>query len=440
MTLIELFRHQIVSLALPSGRAIVAVSGGPDSVVLLDLLVQTREAHGLDLVVAHADHGIHPDSGRVAEQVRTLATTYGLGTEIGRLELGAGATETEARGARYAWLEGARLRAGAAVIFTAHHADDQVETVLMRVLSGSGPAGLAGMAAVRGRVIRPLLGVPRADLLRHLEETGLRAWNDPANADPRHFRSWLRHELLPMLRGRLPDVDSKIQRISSQAGRDRAAWDAVLQALPELDFLAESDGISVAARSLGGYDSALAQAVILAAARRAGCQLGPARLGRVLALLRAGESGSRVPLGGGWTAELGFGRLHIRRSVPTSKHSAWALEGRTGQGCWGRWTIRWAVAAVPDHQERTGMSAWFTFDPLTVRDWSPGEKLRPIRGSGRRLVVRCFQELKVPRSRRLSWPVLAQDQEIIWIPGVCRSDALVPARGTEALRVDAEHP
>lgn len=243
-----------------------------------------------------------------------------------------------------------------------------------------------------------------------------------------------------MLRGRLPDVDSKIQRISTQAGRDRAAWDSVLEALPELDFVVESDGISVAAPSLGGYDSPLAQAVILAAARRAGCQLGPARLGRVLALVRSGESGSRVPLGGGWTAELAFGRLRIGRGAPVARHPGWALEGQSGQGCWGSWTLRWAVGTVPDRQERTGLSAWFTFDPLTVRDWSPGEKLRPLGGAGRRLVVRCFQEVKVPRSRRQSWPVLVQDQEIIWIPGVCRSDALVPARGTEALRVDAEHP
>lgn len=440
MSLIELFRRQIASLSLPPGRALVAVSGGPDSVALLDLLVRCRDAHGLDLVVAHVDHGIHPDSGRVAEQVRALAMSYGLTAEIGRLELGPEAGETAARAGRYAWLEGARLRSGAGVIFTAHHADDQVETVLMRVLAGSGPAGLTGMASVRGEVVRPLLSFPRAELRGHLEETGLQSWDDPANSDHRHFRAWVRTELLPMLRRRLPDVDSKIQRISSQAGRDRAAWDSVLDALPDLDIVADSEGISVAAPSLGGYDSPLAQAVILAAARRAGCQLGPARVGRVLALVKSGESGSRVPLGGAWTAELVFGRLRIGRNVQMPELSAWVLEGQSGRGSWGRWSLRWALATVPDRQERTGMSAWFTLDPLTVRGWSPGEKLKPLGGTGRRLVVRCFQEVRVPRSRRVSWPVVAQDQAIIWIPGVCRSDALVPAGGTEALRVDAEYP
>jgi tRNA(Ile)-lysidine synthase len=85
------------------------------------------------------------------------------------------------------------------------------------------------------------------------------------------------------------------------------------------------------------------------------------------------------------------------------------------------------------------MSAWFTPDAFTVRSWAPGEKLMPLGASGRRLIVRCFQEVQVPRSRREGWPVLARKQEIIWIPGVCRSDALLPTKGTEALRIDAEY-
>jgi tRNA(Ile)-lysidine synthetase-like protein len=137
-------------------------------------------------------------------------------------------------------------------------------------------------------------------------------------------------------------------------------------------------------------------------------------------------------------AELTFGRLRIWRSVSEPGH-AWSLEGRQGRAVWGRWAFRWEPATAPDEQSRAGMSAWFTFDALTVRGWSPGEKLKPLGGTGRRLIVRCFQEGRVPRGRRGSWPVLARDDEIIWIPGVCRSDALLPDRGTEALRVDAEY-
>ena len=90
-------------------------------------------------------------------------------------------------------------------------------------------------------------------------------------------------------------------------------------------------------------------------------------------------------------------------------------------------------------QERAAGSAWFTLDPVTVRGWEAGEKLKPLGGQGRRLVVRCFQEERVPRSRRESWPVLIQGDDLIWIPGVCRSALRLPAPGTASLRVDAQY-
>ncbi len=407
--------------------------------VLLDLLVHSRDLVGLELIVAHVDHGIQPDTAMVAEQVRWLAASYDLPFETAQLALGAAAGETLARARRYAWLEATRARTGAAVIFTAHHADDQIETVLMRVLAGSGPAGLAGMEPVRGSLIRPLLPFQRGEILRYLSEAGLDAWLDPANADSRHLRSWVRTELLPPLRRRLPEVDSKIQRLSSHAARDRRAWDAVLDALPNLDVRTERGEISVAASSLADYDSALTQAVIVALARRVGCQLGPARTSRVFSLLARGLSGNRVPLGELWAAELAFGRLRIYSEDPEPAPQPWSIEGSPGRGAWGQWRFRWERATAPRLQDRSGMSAWFTLDPLTVRAWSPGERLKPLGGSGRRLVVRCFQEVRVPRSHRAKWPVLTQREDVMWIPGVCRSDARLPSEGSEALRVDAEY-
>jgi tRNA(Ile)-lysidine synthase len=439
MALLDRFRSHLGTLKLPQGPALVAVSGGPDSVALLDLLVQSRDNHGLKLVVGHVDHGIHPESARVAEQVGALAQYYGLDFETGKLDLGPTAGETRARERRYAWLEDARARIGAGVILTAHHADDQVETVLMRVLKGSGPAGLAAIAPIRGTLVRPLLPFRRSELAAYLEERGLVAWTDPANADPRHLRSWIRTQALPLLRERLPQVDAHLERVAAQAAADRAAWDAVLQTLSGLDLRVENRAISVAAATLAGYDSALAQAVVLAAARRIGCRLGPSRLDRIFALLESSSSGARVPLGNRWSAELSFGRLRIAAEQSATRSAAWALDGGQGEGVWGGWVFRWQLATAPAQHDRVGLSAWFTPDPLIVRSWAPGERLKPLGGIGRRLIVRCFQEVRVPRSRRSSWPVLAQNDDVIWIPGVCRSDARVPAQGTEALRVDAEY-
>ena len=439
MKLLERFQQSLAGLELQGRRALVAVSGGPDSVALLDLLVRSGNAHRLTLIVAHLDHGIHQDSSRVAEQVVQLARSYGLPTEVGRVELGPNAGETEARASRYRWLESLRLRVGADFILTAHHADDQAETVLMRLLAGSGPAGLAGMASLSGVVVRPLLSFRRTELTSYLRERGLTAWSDPANADPRHLRSWLRTEVIPLLRRRVPGLDEHLVHVARQAARDRTAWNAVLDALPELDVLVEHGTISVAASALAGYDSHLAQSLVLAAARRVGCTLGPSRIGRIFDLLEHQWSGAGAPLGSGWSAELSFGRLRIAKDQLTEASSSWDLAGHRGEREWGRWVFRWHLGTAPAQQERGGLSAWFTPDPLTVRAWTAGEKLRPLGGTGRRLIVRCLQDERVPRSRRGTWPVLAESADVIWIPGVCRSDARIPAAGTEALRVDAEY-
>jgi tRNA(Ile)-lysidine synthase len=115
------------------------------------------------------------------------------------------------------------------------------------------------------------------------------------------------------------------------------------------------------------------------------------------------------------------------------------LAGLAGEGIWGRWRLRWRPETAPERQERTAFVAWFTPDPLVVRGWSPGDRVRPLAGTGRRLVVRCFQDARVPRRRREEWPIITGDGAIVWIPGVCRSDALIPPGGAEALRVDAEY-
>jgi len=438
MGLLDEFRAHLASLALPEGGALVAVSGGLDSIVLLDLLHRTADPR-FGLVVAHADHGIHPASGSVAASVAALAGSLGLRCETARLGLGPDAGETSAREARYAWLLELRERLGARLVFTAHHADDQTETVLMRALEGSGLGGLAGMRPVSGAVVRPLLRFRRSELAGYARERQLPVWVDPANSDPRHLRSWTRCELLPSVRRRLPHVDERLRRLGVQAARDRQAWDHTLDLLPGLDPRTENGGISVAAAPLGAYDSALAQTVVIAAARRAGFAMGSGRASRALRLVGSGMSGKEVPLGGGWRAELAFDRLRIVRATTHTPAVALALEGSCGQGLWGEWRIRWMPEAAPERQERAARTAWFSPDALVVRSWAPGDKLRPLAGTGRRPVVRCFQDARVPRRSRGDWPVLAAPDHVVWIPGICRSDALLPTAGAESLRVDVEH-
>lgn len=441
-TMLPRFLRELTRLGLvPGQRGLVAVSGGPDSVVLLDLLARSGATSGLSLVVAHVDHGIHPESGRIATQVEQLSGSYGMRCITMHLGLGAGTTETDAREARYAALEEARTRESGVFILTAHHADDQAETVLLRVLHGSGPAGLAAMARQRGAILRPLLGFSRREIEEYRNERELPAWEDPANRDTRHLRSWLRGVVLPIIREQVPDADRGLRQVAEQAAADREAWNLVINQLPLLAWREEERGCSVAASVLGGYDSALALSLLRALGRRAGCRIGGDQARRALEFIRTGGSGTRFELGNGWELEIVFERVHLARPAadPPVEEQPLVLDGDAGDGAVGRWRLFWRRESAPPAQRRDDLTAWFIPQTLAIRAWKPGDRIHPLGGAGRRLVVRCLQDARVPRRQREGWPmVVDQAGEIVWVPGVCRSNRLVPPAGAEALRVDAQ--
>ncbi len=437
-TLEARFERHLARLKLPSGPALVAVSGGPDSLSLLELLVAAPTASGLQLHVAHLDHGMAVGSNVVADAVAAVAARHRLPYHSTRLELGPAASETVARVARYSWLFGLADQIAAPIIFTAHHQDDQVETILMRLLKGSGPAGLAGIASRRGRLIRPLLPFRREELAGYLHGKGVIAWVDPANSDPRHQRSWIRASVLPALRLRLPDVDHRLLSAGRQAAADRAAWDSVLESLSGLDFAHDNEGVSVAATPLRGYDSVVVRALLGALGRRVGCVVGPSRGGRIERLLRSGRSGGIAELGTGYAAELTFGRLRLFRGVVhPDPWDRLLLHGPAGQLKAGEWLIDWQQGLAPDRLERSACSSWFPAGEFMVRAWRAGDRVRPLGGRGRRLVVRCMQDQKIARSRRAGWPVVEAAGVIVWVPGVCRSAELVPRFGAPSMRIDA---
>src|ERR1700752_951191 len=285
------------------GEALVAVSGGPDSVALLDLLRGARDELRLTLVVAHVDHGIQPAGRPVGLTVGKLAQQYGLPFETVELNLGPGTTETEARRARYAWLREVQKRRGAKYIVTAHHEDDQIETIMLRALRGSAPAGLAGIRAKsRGGLVRPLLPFSRRELADYAAACGLPVHDDPANSDPRHLRPWVRTTLLPLLQERLgPRLRRDLLAKGRHAARDARAWDQMLDLVPDLALDVQPHSFAVARAVLCGYDNALSVALLRAAARRVGLVLGPTRARRLVELARR-SSGRRVALGGGASA------------------------------------------------------------------------------------------------------------------------------------------
>ena len=421
------------------GTALVAVSGGPDSLALLDLLSGLAIERRLRLVVAHVDHGIRAGSAGVAAAVARVAARYGVACEIGTLALGPGTSETAARRARYEWLETTRERLGARWLVTAHHRDDQAETVLLRALRGSGPAGLAGIPArTRAGIVRPLLQFTRSELAAHVTARGLAAHEDPANSDPRHLRSWLRHAVLPLLAAKLGEgVRRDLVRVARLARSDRRAWDAVLDCLPDLDLRVHPRRFEVARPVLAGYRDGLAVAVLRAAARRVGLVLGPRRARRLVELARK-PSGRRGELGEGWIAEVAFDRLLVEggRDKKKSPDAVVTAGERTGAVTFGAFAVRWEPAVAPRRQVRTGWHAWLPPEGWELRPPQPGDVIEPLGGVGRRPLRRLLMEARVPRGERGAYPIVVRGETILWVPGICRSTVDLPAPGTRAVRVD----
>ena len=436
------FRAQAGRLFPEPGTVIIAVSGGADSVALLDLLNTCAAELGLALVVAHADHGIQTGSGDVGKSVRALAAKYGHPFELGELRLGPGTSETVARRARYEWLREVQQRRGARYLVTAHHRDDQIETVLLRVLRGSAPAGLAGMARrARGGLVRPLLDFTHAELRDHAQRARLPVHDDPANRDPAHLRSWVRSTLWPLMTERLGQrVRGDVLRLAAAARSERRAWDQVLELLPDLEVQVQRGRFNVVRGVLGGYDDAVAGALLRAAARRAGLVIGPTRVKRLLALL-TGSSGRRVELGQGWVAEAVFDRLVVSQGGFAPGPSPGASEslvgdGMQGQALFGDYAVSWRPEPAPDRLERSTWTTWLAGPGWQVRAPAAGDVLRPLGGVGRRPVRRLLMEARVPRGERLAYPVLARGETVLWLPGVCRSADELPKPGTQAVRVD----
>lgn len=181
-----------MKIELAPGKYVVAVSGGVDSVVLLDLL---RLTPGVKLVVAHYDHGIRQNSARDRKHVETLAARYRLPFVYDLGQLGPGASEAEARTARYRFLNKVREVSGSHAIVTAHHQDDVLETAVLNLLRGTGRKGLSSLTSGEG-IIRPLTRVPKSEIIDYARRHGLTWVEDETNSDTGYARNHVRHDIL----------------------------------------------------------------------------------------------------------------------------------------------------------------------------------------------------------------------------------------------------
>ena len=442
----ERFRRSLDALGVRGvgAHVLVAVSGGCDSVSLLHLLRFAAGDAGLRVTAAHFDHAMRRGSERDAAWVRGLCGAWDVPLAVSRAATPP-RTEEEARAARYAFLRAAQAEHGATHLATAHHADDQAETVLFRVLRGTGVPGLAGIPpADPTGLVRPLLPFWRAEIRRYAREQGLCCLADPTNARVDPARNRIRLRVLPYVERHLaPGARRSLVRLAQLAREDEAAWAAVLEPLVLAVAREENGALLLVRERFTAYDSYVAARVLRALLRRLGTAPDHAGTRLALQFISRAPSGRVLQLPGGVRITTEFGVARIERAAaervddapdePLLIARAEPGEGRFRLG--GAWrTARWSCGPADGAEE--GRTARIALEgaafPLTLRGPAPGDRIRTRAGT--RPLKKVLGEARVPPRERRTLAVLADaDGAVLWVQGVARAARLEPRPGERAI-------
>jgi tRNA(Ile)-lysidine synthase len=442
----EQLQRTVAAVLSEPPRVVLAVSGGIDSTVLLDAAAETV---GRDrLTVATFDHGTGDAARTAVDLVRAWCAELGVECVTGRAGVVA-RNEAGLRSARWKFL-GEVARDRSAVVATAHTEDDQIETVLMRVMRASGARGLAGLYANTG-VLRPLVSVRRREIAGYASARGLRWIEDPTNASAVYFRNRVRHDLLPAMRRVDDSIDERLLAIARRSAEWRAEVEALCDRIhsPESEVLLggtgvfplrfaqrrDDVGVRVSLEALPSEAAARLLWPVLAA--RAGVVLDRRGLDRLAVFSVGGRVGGRVQLSGGW--EVTRGRQALVLAPVASKRATpepFALSDGTRLGGWSfRATPGAAFTSFDDF-----WSAWLPADaPLAVRSWRAGDAVEVGNDGHRRKVKHLLTKAGVTGHERAGWPVVLAGDEIVWIPGVRRTDAATARSGRPGLAFVCEY-
>jgi tRNA(Ile)-lysidine synthase len=429
-----------------AGQTVVAgLSGGADSVAMLDALLILAPERGFRVVAAHLDHRLRPTSKEDAAFCAELCRRLGVTLRSASADVAAlarrdgGGVEEAGREERYAFLRRVKEQEGAAAIAVAHTRDDQAETLLLRLLRGAGRRGLGAMRERSGGVWRPLLSTSRSEVLEHLRARGLSWREDPTNADPSYLRNRVRAELLPYLESRFnPSARETLARAAAVLAEEDdllaqmadEQWRVIATlARNEFTLAIKPGGLSGPPRpptlapavvlvreALRRIPRVLARLVLRRALEETGGLkgVGHAHLEKLVALA-GGASGRRLPLPGGREAVVRFGEMRIGPRLAARESFAFDLPvpgrvelpdgqvvlARPARGPASAWD-RSAVVAAPD-------------GPLVVRTRQVGDRVR----AGRREVSlkRFLIDRRVPADLRPWLPLVATGNLVLWVPG-----------------------
>jgi tRNA(Ile)-lysidine synthase len=455
-------RYQLIG---PGDIVVVGVSGGPDSLCLLHVLHALAPELGACLHVAHLHHGLRgADADADAAFVADIAEAWGLTCSVEQADVAALASQTSAaleeaaREARYTFLGRLAGEVGAQAVAVGHNADDQAETVLMHFLRGSGLAGLRGMQPksafprpqliidncqlpiVNSRLIRPLLFVPRADILAYCAEHGLEPRYDRSNEDTTFFRNRLRHELLPLLEGYNPQIGRILsQSAAVLAGDYELLRSDLLDAWPQVLVQESAGRLVLDLAAWRRLPTALQRSVLREAIQRLRASLrnvNYVHVDNAFWLLHEGRAGDRMTLPAGLELVVGYDRFAVGNAgieLPVNDlpqmDVEWLALPVSGTLDLAGWQVDLTLLAAADlppgwQENADPWQAWLDANALgpapALRTRCEGDRFQPLGMADRsKLLAELFTNSKIPAPARNRWPLLvATTGDIAWVCGL----------------------
>ncbi|HUH66930.1 MAG TPA: tRNA lysidine(34) synthetase TilS [Syntrophales bacterium] len=443
-------------------KVIVAVSGGPDSIALLLGLKMLSPEYGLTLIAAHMNHGLRKDAADEEEFVGRVAADMAVGFECRRVDVallrqGTGrCLEDIGREARYAFLADVAALHGAQKIALAHHMNDQVETVLMNFIRGSGPGGLKGMRPARDSIyIRPLLGATRSEITAFLDEHQMPFMTDSSNMDQRYLRNRIRHSLIPELTKKYNPglTEAVIGMADIMAAEDDYMQRETSMALARCGSRSNEGEIRIGVAAFGRYHESIQRRIlkrIFEDLSPDGKGIGFDHVKAALGLMNSEHPGASINLPRGIEVRREYADLVVCRCR--------IVRGRLAEG----YTSLYYDVTPPCRIEMSELGKSMRFDfvgpprnvkssepttifmdydklslPLFIRFGKPGDRIQPMGMKGTKKIMALLIDEKVPVRKRKSIPLLLDQKSVLWIAGLRLSErAKITEKTRQILRVE----
>ena len=435
----------LVAHQLQDQKLVVAVSGGIDSVVLLHLL--TRCCTGEQLIVAHLNHQLRgAEADGDAAFVAQISAEMGIPCQLGSADVPAliaqyrYSIEEAARRARYRFLANVAREFGAAAILTAHHADDQAETVLMKLMRGSGLSGLSGMQPISPvpyedddalKLVRPLLSSTRDQIEAYSNAHTLPARFDSSNDDLSLLRNRVRQSILPQLAQDAPQLSKHLRQLSQLVSADNDLLNTLTEQSWTQLLMAQTDqSITLRRAEWQALPLSLRRRVLLHSFKRLlpTVEVGFVTLEQARQVAETGQTGAKATLPSGWQLRVGYGDLWIERvarervaDVPQWRGGEIMLRVPSQVSLGNGWVI--SAEMIPFNlsmlDNKDPMQAFVSskfVDNLYLRTRQAGERVQPLGLAGRQKKMKAVMiDRKISAEQRPNWPIIASQQHALWI-------------------------